>query len=373
MAFLSNVSFRQQPYSSFRQLHHVAQLQGINRSISQRKNGCTQMIGRNQYCISSACSTILPLQPLTSSSPSSLFSSTSSSFEPPEPPTFTGQPVYPDIDLTIPPQEEAMKRNSDPNAVFVVTGASRGIGLQMVKSLSQRTNGTIIACCRTPSDASELNAYITTTPQSKINILPLDLENQDSIDSLATSIQETYNRVDVLLNVAGILGDGKTTPGPERSIRNLDRKWVEKTFQVNYIGPVFLSQALAPMMKSKTGSKKRTPDDRPMTVIANLSARVGSISDNGLGGWISYRSSKTALNQATKTMALELKRQGTFTLSLHPGTTDTDLSKPFQRNVKEGRLFPVEFTVEQLLNVVDGMDERHSGGFYDWSGTALPY
>lgn len=168
-----------------------------------------------------------------------------------------------------------------------------------------------------------------------------------------------------------------------------------KTFAVNYIGPVFLSQALAPMMRSKQGRSVRRrqsksdesdnsnnkndtdntdqEDKRATPIIANLSARVGSISDNGLGGWISYRSSKAALNQATRTMALELKRQGTWTISLHPGTTNTDLSKPFQKNVKEGRLFPVEFTVDQLLRVIENMDERHSGGFYDWSGTALPY
>ena len=83
--------------------------------------------------------------------------------------------------------------------------------------------------------------------------------------------------------------------------------------------------------------------------------------------------SKAALNQATKTMALELKRQGIWTISLHPGTTDTDLSKPFQKNVKAERLFPVEFTSKRLLDVVDCMEEIHSGGFYDWSGKALPF
>ena len=253
----------------------------------------------------------------------------------------------------------------------------------MVKTLSKRTKGTIIACCRTPSKANELQTFIeqnratSSSTSATIDIQSLDLEDQNSIETLTKAIEEKYNRVDLLLNVAGILGDGNTTPGPERSIRYLDRDWVTKTFAVNYIGPVFLSQALAPMMKSKSGGRKKDNDndkeERATSIIANLSARVGSISDNGLGGWISYRSSKAALNQATRTMALELKRQGTWTLCLHPGTTNTDLSKPFQKNVKEGRLFPVQFTVDQLLSVIDHMDESHSGGFYDWSGTALPY
>ena len=199
----------------------------------------------------------------------------------------------------------------------------------------------------------------------RISVRSLDLENQESIEQLAESIKSSYNRIDVLLNVAGILGDGSTTPGPERSIRMMDREWATKSFNVNYMGPIFLSQACAPMMR-----KKRNEGH---SVIANLSARVGSISDNGLGGWISYRSSKAALNQATRTMALELKRQNTFTVALHPGTTDTDLSKPFQANVREDRLFPVEFTAARLLDVVDCMGLENSGGLYDWSGTALPF
>jgi NAD(P)-dependent dehydrogenase (short-subunit alcohol dehydrogenase family) len=333
-------------------------------------------------------------------------SNSNSSFEAPEPPTFNGKAIFPNIDIkindstntSINTNSEAYKRNSDPNAVYVVTGASRGIGLQMVKTLSYRTKGTIIACCRTPDDALELKSFMNTLPSasaststsaSRIEIQQLDLENQNTITTLSKIIKEKYNRVDMLLNVAGILGDGQTTPGPERSVRNLDRDWVQKTFNVNYIGPIFLCQALIPMMKSngkmraKQSSKTTSSTSstsptlstspRAISVIANLSARVGSISDNGLGGWMSYRSSKAALNQATKTMSMEVKRQGTWTLCLHPGTTNTDLSKPFQKNVKESRLFPVDFTVEKLLDVIDNMEECHTGGFYDWSGTALPY
>jgi hypothetical protein len=72
-------------------------------------------------------------------------------------------------------------------------------------------------------------------------------------------------------------------------------------------------------------------------------------------------------------MAHELKRQGTWTVALHPGTTDTDLSKPFQRNVQDGRLFPVDFTVGQLLDCIDSMTEEHSGGLYDWAGKAISF
>lgn len=296
-----------------------------------------------------------------------------STFTPPEPPASKGMPVYPDIDLSL-AKTEAKRRNSDPVAVFVVNGSSRGIGLQFVKSLVERTKGTIIACCRSPETATDLNDYIETLDDpARIVVVPVDMEDQESIEQASATIREQFNRVDVLLNVAGILGDAKTTPGPERSITKLDRDWVEKTMAVNVIGPVMLCKELAPLMKTTQRGKKSEEDQRPVSVIASLSARVGSISDNELGGWYSYRFSKSALNQATRTMAHELKRQGTWTIALHPGTTDTDLSKPFQRNVAEGRLFPVDFTVNQLLDCMDCMTVEHTGGLYDWAGKAISF
>ena len=315
-----------------------------------------------------------------SSSSASSSSSSSSPFQPAPPPAFLGQAVFPDISLlknSTGTVASARQRNQDPDAVFVVTGSSRGIGLQFVKSLLERTQGKIVACCRSPNDASNaLNQYLASSSNSssfdkkRIQVLPVDVEQQETIDQLAATLRADYGRVDALFNVAGILGDGKMTPGPERSLSKMDRVWVEKTMAVNVIGPVMLAQALAPLMKQK---QKANEESNKRSVIVNLSARVGSISDNQLGGWYSYRFSKAALNQATRTMAHELKRQGTLTVALHPGTTDTDLSKPFQANVKQGKLFPVDFTANQLLDIVDAMDDKHSGGFYDWSGKALSF
>lgn len=301
-------------------------------------------------------------------------------FTPPPPPSSKGHAVFDDLNLTQ-KSSAAIKRNSDPNAVFVVTGANRGIGIQFVKSLLDRTQGTVVACCRSPEQAHGLEAIRTALPsnqQHRVKVQKLDVESQASIESAAESIKASFGRVDVLLNVAGLLGDGRTTPGPERSISKIDRNWLEKNLAVNAVGPLMFAQALAPLMQTKRRVRKRTDDgdnevERATSIVASLSARVGSISDNELGGWISYRLSKSALNQATRTMAHELKRQGTWAVALHPGTTDTDLSQPFQGNVQDGRLFPVEFTVSQLLDCIDALDETKSGGFYDWSGTALPF
>jgi NAD(P)-dependent dehydrogenase (short-subunit alcohol dehydrogenase family) len=213
---------------------------------------------------------------------------------------------------------------------------------------------------------------LPTVDKNRIQLVKLDLEDQSSIVSAAEKIKGDLGRVDMLLNVAGLLGDGTNTPGPERSISKMDRDWLEKTFSVNVFGPVMFSKELAPLMAQRRRGKD-DPTSRPNSVIANLSARVGSVSDNNLGGWYSYRMSKAALNQATRTMAHELKRQSIWCIALHPGTTDTDLSKPFQKNVAEGRLFPVDFTVESLLRVINSMEDENSGGLYDWAGKAIPF
>ena len=313
---------------------------------------------------------------------------TSPSFEAPDPPESHGVPVFPDIEFrddgsvgSRGEESAASKRNADADAVFVVSGSSRGIGLQLVSALLYRTRGKIVACCRSPSSAHRLIELASMHPPDRVSILHLDVEDQDTIDALANVVFEKYRRVDMLFNVAGILGDGgSTTPGPERSISAIEREWMTKSLSVNVVGPTMLVKALSPLMRTAgrrtvemtTGVVASSGDDdasrggivgkarvvelppgRPPTVIVNLSARVGSISDNKSGGWYSYRTSKAALNMMTRTMGHELRRQGTYVVAWHPGTTDTGLSEPFRRSVGEGRLFPVEFTVRSGYRTLD--------------------
>jgi NAD(P)-dependent dehydrogenase (short-subunit alcohol dehydrogenase family) len=314
----------------------------------------------------------LSLRPvLAAKSSTSLFST----FQAPEPPKSNGEAVFSDIDFSA-NQEERLKRNSDPNAVFVVTGASRGIGLQFVKSLVQRTKGTVVALCRSPDSADGLIDLISDLDDrdiSRVKVMKLDIEDQGSIDEVVADIKSSFTRLDLLLNVAGILGDGKETPGPERSVAKIDKDWMTKTLNVNLIGPVLLSQGLMPLMEQKKRRKDDESEIRPNAIVVNMSARVGSISDNGIGGWYSYRISKSALNQFTRTLAHEARRKSVWSIALHPGTTDTDLSKPFSKGVPEGKLFPVDFTVEKLLGVIDSMTDENSGGLYDYAGKAIPF
>lgn len=327
---------------------------------------------------SSASSTLIGGSTRTDASTARTLTTTTSDasdFTPPQLNKYHGTPVYENVDIATPPTPDssAFQRNADPDAVHVVTGASRGMGLQYVQSLLDRTKGKVVAACRTPDNASQLHNFLSTLPpnaSNRVKVLELDVTNQIQIDNVATEIAQEYDRVDTLFNVAGVLGNPTEDPGPERNLAMLDASWLEQQFKVNAIGPMMLTRSLAPLMRSKKGRKS----SRPETVVVNMSARVASIADNtGPLGWHSYRMSKAALNMGTRTICHELRRQGTWAIVLYPGMTDTDMSKPFQKGMKPEMIFPVSFTVKRMLDVVDGMEEKHSGGLYDWAGQALPF
>ena len=284
--------------------------------------------------------------------------------------------------------------------VYVVSGSSRGIGLEFSRQLLLRTVGTkVIGLSRTSSDGLvELKAQFP----DRMHIVHVDLEEQESVEAAGKAVAALASRVDILLNVAGILGDGgKNFPGPERSILTIDRDWFTKTLNLNLIGHVMMTKALVPLLKKD----KTAPVP---SKIVNLSARVGSIADNSLGGWYSYRISKSGLNMFTKTSSIELKRYriknndryfrsfedefvsskilffstsyllllfrfNSVMISIHPGTTDTDLSVPFQKGVKPDKLFSVEKSVGLMLNVVWNANLAETGKFFAFDGVEIPW
>ncbi|MGL4542907.1 MAG: SDR family NAD(P)-dependent oxidoreductase, partial [Polymorphobacter sp.] len=166
--------------------------------------------------------------------------------------------------------------------------------------------------------------------------------------------------LDLVIVATGVLHDA--TRGPERSLGALDAGWLAHSFAVNASGPALVAQALLPRLRR----------DRK-TAFAALSARVGSIADNRLGGWYSYRASKAALNQLVRTAALEHARRHPLGLcvTLHPGTVDTRLSKPFQRGVPE--LFTAATSARHLLGVLDRLTPADSGGLFAWDGAAIAF
>ena len=261
-----------------------------------------------------------------------------------------------------PPQGEARK-------VALVQGASRGLGLQFVKSLLERQEDSrVIATCRSPQSSEEL-VQLQEKYANRLYVAPLDLTQPESIEQAAQMVKENYSpSIDLLINVAGILHiPGKMMP--ETSLARIKYDQMLLSYQTHAIGPALVCKAFWPHLKESAKNEDILP------AIVNISARVGSITDNELGGWYSYRSSKSALNQLTKTMAVEFSRKKPkiSAIALHPGTNDTDLSKPFQRNYPKDKIFTKEYGVQRMLEVVDGVGEDDNGKFYAFDGKDIPW
>jgi len=232
----------------------------------------------------------------------------------------------------------------------VVVGASGGIGDALVGALEGSARiGFIAACARTE----------TPRRSPKIESLALELTDEDSIAEAAGRVG-AGGEVDLVIVATGILHE----PGvmPEKSIRQIDAIAMARTFQVNTIGPALVMKYFLPLL----------PRDR-VSVFAILSAKVGSIGDNYLGGWYSYRASKAALNQIIRTAAIELKRRAprAALVALHPGTVESRLSAPFGKAGLDIRS-PAD-AASRLLGVIDGLSPADSGEFLDYRGKRLPW
>ena len=189
---------------------------------------------------------------------------------------------------------------------------------------------------------------------------PLDLTDEDSIAGAARHVSGLGADVRLIIDASGLLhGDGLS---PEKSWRDLDAAHMARAFAVNAIGPALLMKHFLPLLPRQGRS-----------VFATLSARVGSIGDNRLGGWYSYRASKAALNQFVRTASIELGRRqpAALCVALHPGTVATPLSAPF---VKAGLdVQTAEQAAERLLDTIDGLRPGSSGSFFDHLGKPVPW
>lgn len=176
----------------------------------------------------------------------------------------------------------------------------------------------------------------------------------------AAALASGEGPLDLVIFAGGILHTSEW--GPEKSLRDLRVDKFEALFAANTIAPALAAKHFLP----KLARKHRA-------VFAALSARVGSISDNRLGGWYSYRASKAALNMIIKTAAIEIARKApeAVVAGLHPGTVDSPLSQPFQANVPEGKLFTPAFCAERLVDVISDLSAADSGGCFAWDGSPI--
>ncbi len=221
----------------------------------------------------------------------------------------------------------------------LVIGASGGIGAALVEALRGD-----------PRCAAVLGLSRGSQPA-------LDLADAASIAAAAEALS-AQAPFQLIVNAAGVLHGPAFMP--EKKLGDLHYYQLLHTFQVNTFGPALLLRHFARLL------------DRRRGVLAMLSAKVGSIGDNRLGGWYSYRASKAALNMLVKTAAIEVRSSNpnAVLLALHPGTVDSALSRPF-RGAEIGRA--PALAARQLLQVIDGLGPEASGGFYSWNGEQLPW
>ncbi len=225
---------------------------------------------------------------------------------------------------------------------LAVLGATGGIDSALCRALE-----------RDPKCSRVIKLSRSTSPA-------VDLLDEATLRAAAEHVSEQNIELDGLLIASGILQTPNGTP-PEKSLRDVSLAESRSLFETNAIGPALALKHFTPLL-SRTSR----------TLTMALSARVGSIGDNQLGGWISYRASKAALNQVVHTTAIELARRNrnSVCVSLHPGTIETPLSEPFAR---DRFTHSADECAINLINVLDRLSPDQTGGFFDYAGKEIPW
>ena len=233
------------------------------------------------------------------------------------------------------------------NGLALVIG-SGGIGTQLAEDLS--------------SSEDDLDVILCGRQNTFLNFWELDIEDNNSLENLKNKIHEHPKNLRLIINATGRLHS--ETLKPEKRLQHIERENLLESFSVNAISPILIAKTIEEFIPKNCAFN-----------FASISARVGSIEDNKTGGWYSYRAAKSAQNQLFKSLSIEWARRfpkAIITL-LHPGTVNTNLSKPFQRFVPENKLFSKEKASNFLLNVIKNQKPADSGNFLAWDGSLIPW
>lgn len=189
-----------------------------------------------------------------------------------------------------------------------------------------------------------------------------DMSDPESVSQVSTWLKSEQYVPDIVLQCAGVLHSD--TKMPEKTLMQIDDDWFAANVAANLSAHIHLAQAVNHLVSSRSSLR-----------WVSLSAMVGSISDNQLGGWYSYRMTKAALNMFVRNLHIEWTRKSpnSIVVALHPGTTDTGLSKPFQANIVAGKLYDASTTGRRLSDVIENLDGGQSGRLLHWDGTILPF
>ena len=220
---------------------------------------------------------------------------------------------------------------------------------------------------------NSISDYLTTyAPKLDVNVcgrnitkqggIYLDLEDDQSFVSFEKQISLFKQPLRLVINTSGFLHSSHLKP--EKRLSHISRSNILKNFSVNSIAPILIAKSIERFIRPGLQFS-----------FASLSARVGSISDNRLGGWYSYRASKAAQNQFLKTLSIEWRRKfpNAIVTLLHPGTCDTKLSKPYQSAVPKDKLFSPNQSAEYLINIISEQKPCDTGKFLAWDSNVVPW
>ena len=235
----------------------------------------------------------------------------------------------------------------------IVIGASGGVGSAVVDAIHGASpDNTVWATSRSG----------TKIPTTATERSTLDIVNEASVERFTNDVKTSGFTPNLVFNCSGLLH----TPefGPERSWRHLNIDTMRTVFDVNTFGVALLGKHLIPLIPREGRS-----------IFASLSARVGSIGDNRLGGWYSYRASKAAQNMMIKCLSIEasMRWKDLICVALHPGTVDTQLSSPFSSRVPANKLFTPAQSCQYLCSTLQTLTPKDTGGVFAWDGQPIEY
>ena len=244
---------------------------------------------------------------------------------------------------------------------ILIAGVSGAIGHALAEHYLNRDKTTrVIGLCRTPH-AVQFDSSVS----HRVHTLAWDATDEAGLDAVAESLSEVLpaeQGLDAVIYAAGLLHSKDMAP--EKRLEDLRSDCLARAYAVNATGYALLVKTVAPWLRHK----------RFKPVVA-ISAKVGSIEDNGFGGWYAYRSSKAALNMLVRNFAIELPRKhGPLAcIALHPGTTLSPLSEPFSKSLAQLKVHEPEETAANLVAVIDDLTDDQNGHFLSWDGSSIPW
>jgi len=243
----------------------------------------------------------------------------------------------------------------------MITGCNRGIGLSLVKQFLNETPASVIATCRNPDGAQELQ-QLQQSNESRLHILQMDLRNFNEFSGKSNDVEKVTKGqgLNLLINNAGI------STKFSRLQNTLKVEQLVENFVINTVAPIMLTKAMLPLLKIAATNNAGHPISIERAAVVNISSVLGSISQNKDGGFYPYRCSKAALNAATQSMSLDFMNDGILAVAIHPGWCKTDMG---------GKNAPldVDTATSSILKTLRGLTSEQNGAFIQYDGQSIAY